>query len=170
MLVLVGGVAALVGLMVATAAAHVEIDPRSAKGGTSTQLVFSPLNEESDVGTVKVLVQFPREYPIASAVAQSDATWTPTVKTRKVAKAIPGPDGKTNRAVDQIIWDGGPSPTDGAFDLPPVTIGPLPTTTKRLYFKVVQTYANGHVDRWIQLPAPGATGPEFPAPVLRINK
>ena len=158
------------GLMAATAAAHVEIDPESAEGGTTTQVVFSPLNEESDAGTVKVLVQFPRDYPIASAVAQADAIWTPTVKTRKLGKAILGPDGKTKTAVDHIIWEGGPSPTQGSFDLPAFTIGPLPTNAKRLYFKILQTYANGHVDKWIQLPARGAPDPEFGAPVLKITK
>jgi len=152
-----------------TAGAHVDIEPTRAKAGSTTAIVVSPLNEEDDAGTTKVEVLFPSAYPIASAQVQDGDDWQAEVSTRTLRKAIKGSDGKKTRtAVAKITWSGGPSATEGSFALPAATIGPLPTNTKQLVFKVVQTYANGHVDRWIQKSVPGTPEPEFAAPVLRV--
>ncbi len=162
---------ASLGIVAGAAGAHVEIEPTRAKAGSTTAIVFSPLNEEDDAGTTKVEVLFPRAFPVASAQVATADGWEAEVTTRRVRKPITGPDGKKTRtAVEKITWTGGPSPTSGSFDLPAATIGPLPSNTKQLVFKVVQTYANGHVDRWIEKSVPGTPEPEFPAPVLRVVK
>src|SRR5829696_4428830 len=74
------------------ASAHVGLEPSTAKAGSTPTLVFSPLNEEKDAGTVKVQVLFPREYPIASAVPQTADAWSAAVKMRTIRKAVAGPD------------------------------------------------------------------------------
>lgn len=164
-------IALTLAVVVGTASAHVDLEPSKAKAGSTTTLVFSPLNEESDAGTVKVEVLFPRGHPIAGAVPETSDAWTANVTTRTARKAVTGPDGaKTRTVVDRVTWTGGPSPTSGAFDLPGLTVGRLPTDTKKLEFKVIQTYANGHVDRWYQKTVPGTPEPEAPAPVLRLTK
>ena len=151
--------------------AHVDLEPSKAKAGSTRTLVFSPLNEEKDAGTVKVEVLFPRQYPIASAVSPPTDGWTAEVTTRTVRKAATGPDGnKTRDVVDTVTWTGGPSAMSGSFDLPGLTVGTLPTNAKQLTFKVIQTYANGHVDRWYQKTVPGTPEPDAPASVLKLAK
>jgi len=153
------------------ASAHVELEPSTAKAGGTATLVFSPLNEEKDAGTIKVEVLFPRSFPIVSAVPQTGNAWTVDVTTRTVRKPVSGPDGKKTRSVvDKVTWIGGPSATSGSFALRGLTVGKLPTKAKQLEFKVIQTYANGHVDRWYQKTVPGTPEPEAPAPVLRLTK
>ena len=156
-------------LMVEGASAHVQIEPATARAGATVPVAFRLENEHPDAATVKVLVQFPRKYPIAEATPENDNTWNAKVTTRKV-RAFRGPNGRTTTAVDEVVWEGGPSPKAGEFNLPQITIGPLPKNVKRLYFKVVQTYDNGHVDRWIQLPKSGAPEPDTPAATLRLTK
>jgi len=159
------------GVVATAAGAHVEVEPPRAKAGGTVDLVFSPLNEEDDAGTTKVEIVFPKQYPIATATPEASDTWQAAVSTRKVRKPITAADGKKTRtAVDTVTWTGGPSATSGNFELPAITVGRLPENTKQLVFKVVQTYANGHVDRWIQKSVRGTPEPEFPAPVLRVTK
>ena len=52
----------------------------------------------------------------------------------------------------------------------PVFGGPLPKNTNEVTFKAVQTYSNGDVVRWIELPTKGAPAPDHPAPVMRLTK
>ncbi|TMK61507.1 MAG: DUF1775 domain-containing protein, partial [Actinobacteria bacterium] len=123
-------------LMVEGASAHVQIEPATARAGATVPVAFRLENEQPDAATVKVLVQFPRKYPIAEATPENDNTWKAKVTTRKV-RAFRGPNGRTTTAVDEVVWEGGPSPKAGEFNLPQITIGPLPKNVKRLYFKVV---------------------------------
>jgi hypothetical protein len=51
----------------------------------------------------------------------------------------------------------------------PFSIGPLPRAGGRLQFKVLQTYSNGEIDRWIEDWPAGAPEPEMPGPVLDVT-
>ena len=64
-----------------------------------------------------------------------------------------------------VTWEGGPNPDDVML---PITLGPLPDQPGRLQFKVVQTYDNGTVDRWIDDWPEGAEEPLNPGPVLGL--
>ncbi len=48
--------------------------------------------------------------------------------------------------------------------------GPLPTNTKQLVFKAIQTYSDGTTVNWIQRTVKGAPEPDHPAPVLKLTK
>jgi Domain of unkown function (DUF1775) len=41
-------------------------------------------------------------------------------------------------------------------------------STPTLVFKVLQTYTDGRVDRWIEVPSGANAEPEFPAPVVTL--
>jgi hypothetical protein len=47
-------------------------------------------------------------------------------------------------------------------------MGPLPQVDK-MVFKVLQTYSDGNVSRWIEEPTPGQAEPDNPAPVLTLT-
>jgi uncharacterized protein len=156
-----------VAVSVGVAGAHVEISPEAAPKGATIEVTFSPENEQVDAGTTKVEIQFPRKHPIVTAEPVDDPLWESSVKLRKVKKAVRGPNGKTKKVVDVLTFEGGPSPTEGHFDLSAV-IGPLPTDVDELYFKVRQTYENGHVDYWFAIPSRADPEPSNEAPVLRL--
>ena len=46
---------------------------------------------------------------------------------------------------------------------------PLPDGVAQLAFKAIQTYSNGDIVRWIDLPQAGQPAPEHPAPVLALT-
>ena len=70
-------------------------------------------------------------------------------------------------AVARITWDGGVIAPE-EFQEFEVSLGPLPDTD-RMVFKALQTYSNGDVVRWIDLPTPGGKDPDHPAPVLTLT-
>jgi uncharacterized protein YcnI len=162
------------GVVVATAStawAHVEIDPGSQPKGATVTFAFRVPDEEDQASTVRLDVQFPTDHPIANVLVQAKPGWTFTTQTAKLTKPIKTDDGTFTSAVTEISWvsAGGQIPP-GGFDLFPVFGGPLPRNTSQLTFRAVQTYSNGDVVRWIELPTKGAPAPDHPAPVLRLTK
>jgi hypothetical protein len=61
-----------------------------------------------------------------------------------------------------------PNPPADEDALVSLRLGPLPTTPGRLQFKLLQTYSNGAVHRWIDDWPEGAEEPEMPGPVLDL--
>jgi len=153
------------------AAAHVTVRPATAPQGGFEILSFSVPNESDTASTVAVEVDLPTKTPIASVLVQPMAGWTVAIDKTTLAKPVKTDDGEVTQAVSKITWTataGGLAP--GQFDLFTISAGPLPTNTKKLVFKVLQTYDDGEVARWIQPTVKGAPEPEFPAPVLTLTK
>lgn len=50
-----------------------------------------------------------------------------------------------------------------------VMLGHLPDDAGSLTFKALQTYSNGDIVRWIDVPQPGQAEPDHPAPVLTLT-
>jgi hypothetical protein len=149
----------LVLLLPATAFAHAELDPDEAKPGSVVDLTLMLENEQPDSPTINVQLVFPEGTPLTVAAIKAVAGWTSTVDGGGAVGGAPGTG---------ITWS---RPADSEIDDPqlPFTIGPLPTTEGPLEFKVLQTYANGVVDRWIESSTPGGPEPEKPAPVLTLT-
>jgi len=149
----VAGVAAgALVLMAGTAAAHTEWQPEDAAPGSVVDLTLFLEDEQPDAGTVKVELSFPE--PLTVAGLPAVAGWTATVV-----------DGQVGGPATGVIWDGGPASDDVLL---PITLGPLPSQPGQLQFKVVQTYDNGEIDRWIDDWPAGAPEPESPGPVLGL--
>ncbi|WP_405583981.1 YcnI family protein [Streptomyces sp. NBC_01190] len=165
-------VAVLAGSAVALAAApafaHVTVTPNTApKGGYST-VSFKVPNEEDSAATVKLEVNLPVDHPIASVSIQPVPGWTARVTTSKLATPLKNDDGTVDQAVTKITWSGGKI-APGQFQQFPVSLGPLPSDADALTFKALQTYDNGDVVRWIEVPQPGQAEPENPAPTLVLT-
>lgn len=113
-------------------------------------------NEQSDAGTVKVQLHFPDDQPITLAALPAAAGWTTTVE-----------GGRIGGTVTDVIWS---RPTAAPEDvLVPITLGPLPNDATRLQFKVLQTYSNGDIDRWIEDWPEGEPEPAMPGPTLEVT-
>ena len=164
-LAVVGGVVLAAG----PASAHVEVDPASAPKGATTTFSFRVPTEETTASTVRLDVQFPTNHPFANVLVQTKPGWTFTTESAPLPKPITTDDGTFTSAVTEVTWvatNGGVPP--GAFDL--FTVFATLPNAGSVTFKAIQTYSNGDVVRWIELPAKGAPKPEHPAPTLTLTK
>jgi uncharacterized protein YcnI len=151
--------------------AHVEIDPGSLPKGFTGEFAFRVPTEEQNANTVELDVQFPTTHPLANVLVQVKPGWTFTVKTQELRKPITTDDGTFTSAVTEVTWTAAPGGgiPPGAFDLFNV-FTTLPSNASQLTFKAVQTYSDGDVVSWIQIPTKGAPPPDHPAPVLSLTK
>ena len=151
------------------AAAHVTINPAEGTQGGYGRFAFRVPNESDTASTVKVEVNLPENAPIGSVSTMPVAGWTVAVEKRKVDPPIEVHGSQLTEAVSKLTFtaapNGGVKP--GEFQEFPVSMGPLPQADT-MVFKVLQTYSDGNVSRWIEEPTPGAEEPENPAPVLKL--
>ena len=155
-------------LLGGTAWAHVTVSPDRAPKASDAVLVFQVPNEEDNASTVQVEVAFPADKPIAEASVQPVPGWTAQVTTAPVTKPIKTDEGTVSEAVSKIVWTGG-AIMPGQFEQFPISVG-LPDSTGPLVFKALQTYSDGNVVRWIEVPAAGGAEPDHPAPTRATHR
>jgi uncharacterized protein YcnI len=176
----IGKLGALLALVVTALAvlapaafAHVTVSAPGATPGGGDQLITFRVPNESAKGasTIKLQVSLPTDTPIASVDVAPHPGWTSAVKTVTLAKPIVTDDGDITQAVSEITWTAD-STSDGIkpgqFDQFVIIAGQLPDS-ETLTFPAIQTYSDGTVVKWIQVPAPGSTAePDDPAPMLSL--
>jgi uncharacterized protein YcnI len=167
-LVVLAGAGLGVGVLAGTAFAHVTISPGSAPQGSAAEITFRVPNEEPNAATVELQVQVPVDHPIAQFLVKPVPGWTISVQTVKLAKPTVTDDGTFGTAVSEVTWTGGKI-LPGQYQDFSVSADPLPSGVSQLAFKAIQTYSNGDVVRWIDLPQPGQPAPEHPAPILTLT-
>ncbi|GGR72027.1 hypothetical protein GCM10010169_14940 [Micromonospora fulviviridis] len=152
------------------ASAHVTVNPKEATQGGYGRFAFRVPNESDTASTTKVEVNLPENAPVGSVSTMPVPGWTVAVEKRKVDPPIEVHGSQLTEAVSKLTWtaapNGGVKP--GEFQEFPVSMGPLPQAD-RMVFKVLQTYSDGNVSRWIEEPTPGGEEPENPAPVLTLT-
>lgn len=168
-----GGFAATVtaslALLAAPASAHVTISPTEAESGSTLKLAFSVPNEKESSVTNKIEIDFPTDKVFPSVYVKPQPGWQNKVDKVKLKAPLKTDDGTITDAVSRVTWEGGQI-KPGDFLEFEVSAGPVPEDTDRVIFKVLQTYADGEVARWIESPAGDGKEPEHPAPVLKITK
>lgn len=169
--VLGGGLVAVL-LAASPASAHVTVNPSNATQGGYTKLTFRVPNEKDSATTTTVEVNLPQDTPIASVSVKPTPGWTATATKSKLDKPIKSDDGEVTEAVTKIVWKADSPDTAvqvGQFQEFDVSVGPLPEVDK-IVFKVLQTYSDGDVVRWIEEPAADGKEPDHPAPTLKLAK
>jgi uncharacterized protein YcnI len=136
--------------------------------GSYSTVSFKVPNEEDSASTVKIEVNLPADHPVASVSLQPVPGWTAQVTKSKLTTPLKTDDGTVDEAVTKITWTGGKI-APGQFQQFPVSLGPLPDDAAALSFKTLQTYSNGDIVRWIDLPQTGQPEPEHPAPTLQLT-
>jgi len=170
---LAGSIGVLVLAVAIPASAHVEVTATDAtKGGEAVLTVRVP-NESATASTTRVQLQLPLTTPLATVDVQPHQGWSFKTITSKLATPIKTDDGdEVSSAVSEIDWTADSAATaikPGEFDQFHFLAGPLPNTDT-LTFKAIQTYSDGSVVKWIEVPAPGSTTePDHPAPVLTLS-
>jgi uncharacterized protein YcnI len=150
------------------ASAHVTVNPNTAQQGAYTKVSFRVPNEEKDQSTTALEVDLPTDHPIASVSVKPMPGWTATATTSQLATPIKTDDGDVTQAVTKIVWTGGKI-DPGQFQEFDVSLGPLPKDTDQLVFKALQTYSDGNIVRWIDVPQAGQAEPDHPAPILHLT-
>jgi uncharacterized protein YcnI len=167
----VAGVAAVsIGLTALPALAHVSVNSPGATQGGFGVLTFRMPNEVDNANATELKVQLPADQPLASVAVQPLPGWTYTVQRAKLAKPITDDDGNQVSDYPSVVdWKataGGVKP--GEYQDFNLSVGPLPKADS-MTFKALQTYSDGQVVSWIELPAAGSSDePEHPAPTLKL--
>ncbi|BFU44646.1 YcnI family protein [Krasilnikovia sp. MM14-A1004] len=166
----VAGVAAVTTLALAgPASAHVTVNPNNATQGGYTKVAFRVPNEKDTANTTAVEVNLPADTPIASVSLKPLPGWTATTVKSKLATPIKKHDTVITEAVSKITWtaaDANSQIKPGQFQEFEVSLGPLPEVDQ-IVFKALQTYSDGDIVRWIDVPAAGQEA-EHPAPILKL--
>src|SRR2546423_4544565 len=149
------------------ASAHVTVNPNTAQQGAYTKVSFRVPNEEKDQSPPALEVDLPPDHPIASVSVKPVPGWTATTTTSQLATPIKTDDGDVTQAVTKIVWTGGKI-DPGQFQEFDVSLGPLPKDADQLVFKALQTYSDGNIVRWIDVPQAGQAEPDHPAPILHL--
>jgi uncharacterized protein YcnI len=166
----VGGMT-LVGVLApaAPASAHVTVDGEAVQGERARLDIRVP-TESDTASTTAVEVHFPQDAPIPSVSVGAVPGWSVEVSYRTLDEPVDsGHGGQVTEVVEVISWiadgpDAGIGP--GQFAEFPVSLGPLPEVDE-LALPTLQTYSDGEIVRWIELPQEGIEL-ERPAPVLRL--
>lgn len=160
-----------VGLLASPAFAHVTVSPGQATQGGFTVLTFRVPNETDSANTTKVEVNLPADQPLAGVSVKPVPGWTSTSTTTKLASPIQSDDGPVTEAVTKVTWvaAGDAAIKPGEFQEFSLSVGPLPEADQMI-FKILQTYSDGSIVRWIDEPNPNGSEPEHPAPVLKLAK
>lgn len=162
--------AATVALGVLPASAHIRVSSEDPSPGAVSVVNFRVPNEKQNASTVSVRVFMPQDTPLAFASAQTHPGWTAVVNKRTLPQPIQTDDGPISEVTSDIVWTA-QNPAAGIapsqFDSFSVQVGPLPRVAS-LSMPSTQTYSDGEVSTWNQVPAPGAPDPENPAPTLKL--
>ncbi|MFC4495182.1 DUF1775 domain-containing protein [Streptomyces ovatisporus] len=145
-------VAAMALVIAATgaAAAHVEVESEGARALAKNVTVSFDAESESDsAGITKLEVVLPE------GIDAKDVTYKE------------GPDGWKLKPSDEGYTVEGPKVGVGQNASYSISVRQLPDA-EELAFKTLQSYDDGRVDRWIEVPQEGKAEPETPAPVLKL--
>ncbi len=151
------------------AGAHVTVSPSSLPQGTDDAiLTFRVPNESATAAVTGLRIQFPLAHPIVLLNPEAGSGW----QVRAVKTALPKPittdDGTFTSTTSEIDWSGGTIPV-GQFGEFNVLAQGIPTGTSELVFKAIQTYADGTVVSWIEVPNKTVPDPEHPAPTITLT-
>jgi uncharacterized protein YcnI len=148
-------VSAALAVTTGVAFAHTGWEPDAVAPGTVASLTLSVAAENDDAGTVKVELYFPDGVSFTTVEPTAPAGWTVTTQ----------PPGGTGA---NVTWS---RPTGPAGESPqlPIRLGTFPAQPGQVQFKVIQTYADGTIARWISDWPAGAPEPEMPGPVLKLE-
>ncbi|NUR70723.1 MAG: YcnI family protein [Hamadaea sp.] len=161
---------AVVAVSASAASAHVTVNPSQAVQGGYAKLTFRVPNEKDSATTTKLEVVLPVEQPIGHISVKPVPGWTVATEKSKLPAPVKTGESEITEAVTKITWTatGDAAIKPGQFQEFDVSAGPLPQADQ-IVFKALQTYSDGDVVRWIEVPQDGRPEPDRPAPVLKLT-
>ncbi|HEX4435022.1 MAG TPA: YcnI family protein [Acidimicrobiales bacterium] len=160
---------ALVVLDAGLAAAHVTVSPSSLPQGTDDAiLTFRVPNESTTAAVTGLRIQFPLAHPIVLVNPEAGSGWQVKAVKTALPKPITTDDGTFTSTTSEVDWSGSSIPV-GQFGEFNVLAQGIPTGTSQLVFKAIQTYSDGTVVSWIEVPDKAVPDPEHPAPTITLT-
>jgi Domain of unkown function (DUF1775) len=132
--------------------AHVQVEAQpGSPGATDATLKITAAGESATAGVTKL-----------------DVTADPAIPVDQVT-LVGGPTGWTVTAGSQGGFTiSGPALPKGEDAVVSVKVKQLPNVPQ-VTFKVLQSYSDGEIDRWIELPGPDGKEPDKPAPIVKLT-
>jgi len=137
--------------------AHTGFEPDAVAPGSVAELALSVAAENDAAGTTTIQLVFPDGLPITVVEIPPVPGWTATLDGGSLGQPATG-----------ITWSR-PSGPVGESPVVRMKLGPVPVQPGQIQFKVLQTYADGEIARWIQDWPAGGPEPEMPGPVLALE-
>jgi uncharacterized protein YcnI len=150
----------------AAASAHVSLHPNTLPAASNPTIDIRVPNEEDRANVVKVDMQVPPGFLEIST--ELPTGWRATVLKRKLATPQTTDSGPVTEEISEVIWSAsqkGGIPPGSFLQFPITTAIPDSAVGQTLSFKVIQTYSDGDVVRWIE--APDSAG--HPAPTVNVT-
>lgn len=161
---------ALVVVPATLASAHVTVDPSSTDAGGWSVLTFRVPNEKPDASTTRVVVDLPVDHPLLSVSVRPVPGWTAQVARGPLPEPVDLHGTEVTQAPTRVTWtadDADAAIAPGEFQAFDVSAGPLPDAAgTTLALPAHQTYDDGSVVDWADVPVAGQDEPEHPAPTL----
>lgn len=134
-----------------SAFAHAHIEPDTAAKGSSGTFVLTLPNERSDADTTEIALVFDEDNPIGDAAVTTFDDWKSNAEYLS--------DGEV---LQKITLTGGriTGENSASFD---IELKDLPGKGDSFTIKVLQTYSDGQVVRWIDEPEADGAEPDHPA-------
>src|ERR1700722_8997965 len=159
----------LVLLDAGVAAAQVSVSLQSLPQGTDDAiLTFRVPNESATAAVTGLKIQFPLTHPIVLVNPEAGPGGEGNGSRPALPKPITTDDGTFTSTTSQIDWSGSTIPV-GQFGEFNVLAQGVPSGTSQLVFKAIQTYSDGTVVSWIQVPSRAVPDPEHPAPIISLT-
>jgi hypothetical protein len=140
------------GLISGPALAHVEVQAdKTQAGAEDVTLTFNGEAESGDAGIRSERVVLP------DGIAPADVRLVKAPTGWKFTAAADGftVAGKALKVGEDAVWK--------------VRLAKLPAGAASLSFKTLETYGDGEVVRWIDLPVAGQPEPDHPAPTIKLK-
>jgi uncharacterized protein YcnI len=125
--------------------------------------------DKPQAGATNVTVTFNGEAESDSAGIRSERVVLPAGITPDQVRLGKAPSGWTFTRASDGFTVGGKALKVGQDARFSVVIAQLPADATELAFKTVETYGDGKISRWIEIPQPGQPEPDNPAPVLKVK-
>lgn len=153
------------------ASAHVRVKPDATASGGYAALTFRVPNESDTAATTKLVVTLPQDRPLASVSVRPVQGWSAKVTTAKLPKPVTSNDLTLKEAPRTVTWTAdskaaGIAP--GEYQEFSISGGPLPEPGT-LVLPTKQTYSDGEVSDWSEVPKEGGEEPESPAPSFEVT-
>jgi uncharacterized protein YcnI len=125
--------------------------------------------DKAQAGARDVTLTFHGEAESGSAGIRSERVVLPSGIAPAGVRLVKAPKGWKFTAMADGFTVAGPALKVGQDAEFAVRLAQLPADATTLSFKTLETYGDGEIARWIELPEPGRPEPDHPAPTIQLK-
>ncbi|HEV6954303.1 MAG TPA: YcnI family protein [Promicromonospora sp.] len=165
-------VTAVLVLPAAPAFAHVTVSPDTTEAESYASLTFRVPTESDTESTTQLVVDLPTDTPFLGVTPRVLPGWDVEVETGTLDEPIEVEGATVDEAPVRVTWT-----AQEGHEVPPheyqefaLRVGALPDAGTTVVLPAHQTYTDGEVVDWDDLPADDGTEPQAPAPAFTTTE